>query len=476
MVAPAVVAGGSRQRVSLCLIVKNEEANLPDCLASAAGLADEVVVVDTGSADRTRELAARAGARVFDFAWVDDFAAARNESLRHATGDWIFWLDADDRLDEVNRRKLRDLLAGLKDENAAYVMKCLCLSDPVAGGETVVDHIRLFRNHPEVRWQYRVHEQILPSIRRLGSEVRWADLVIHHLGYQDPTLRRRKLERDLRLLQHESVEHPDDPFNLFNLGSVYQELGRTEEALPLLRRSLNRSNPRASIVRKLYALIAQGHRQLGQGAEALAACREGRSLYPDDAELLFQESLVSRQLGDPATAESCLLRLLEAREGDHFSSIDPGLRGYKARHNLAVLYHQQGRETEAEDQWRAALDERPDFGPAWLGLGEIRLRSGRWNDLESIARRLETNPSGGVDADLLRARGHLARREFSAARRLLEEVVSRAPRALAPRVVLSHVLLQEGGDRAAAEEALQGILALDPSNTEARHNLSVLRR
>src|SRR5262249_28307354 len=157
----------------------------PACLGSAAALVDEVVVLDTGSTDRTKEIAASCGARVFDFPWVDSFAAARNESLRRATGDWIFWLDADDRLDGANGRKLRALFAGLADENAAYVMKCLCLPDPASGAATVVDHVRLFRNHPAIRWQYRVHEQILPAVRQLGGEVRWADVVIHHLGYQD---------------------------------------------------------------------------------------------------------------------------------------------------------------------------------------------------------------------------------------------------------------------------------------------------
>ena len=110
-------------RVSLTMIVKNEEGNLPACLASAADLVDEVVVVDTGSADRTKEVAARFGARVFDFPWIDDFAAARNEALRHATGDWILWLDADDRIDEPNRQKLRQLFAALPDQNVAFALR-----------------------------------------------------------------------------------------------------------------------------------------------------------------------------------------------------------------------------------------------------------------------------------------------------------------------------------------------------------------
>ncbi len=460
--------------MSLCLIVKDEEANLPDCLGPVAGLFDEVVVVDTGSKDRTKEVAAGLGAKVYDFPWVDSFAAARNESLSRAAGDWAFWLDADDRLDGDNRRKLRALLDSLRDVNAAYVMKCACVSDGASGSATVVDHVRLFRNRPDVRWQYRVHEQILPALRRTGADVRWSDVVIRHVGYADPALRGRKLERDLRLLRLEDAERPGDPFTLFNLGSVYQELGRHQEALAYLRRSLAKSHPSDSIVRKLYALMAGCHRTLGQHAEALAACRDGRRHYPDDAELLFLEALLLREAGNLPTAEVCLLRLLAGREGQHFASVDAGLRGHKARHNLAVLYHQQGRHGEATAQWRAAVDECPGFTPAWLGLGEACLARGDWTGLEEAAARLEGLEPGTPEAAVLRARGLLARRDFAAARALLDEVIRAHPQALGPRVALSHLLLQEGRDPAAAEQALRDVLLLDPGHREALHNLSVL--
>jgi GT2 family glycosyltransferase/tetratricopeptide (TPR) repeat protein len=467
---------GGSPRVSLCLIVKDEEANLADCLGGAADLVDEVIVVDTGSTDRTREIAARFGARVFDFPWCDSFAAARNESLRHATGDWVFWLDADDRLDDENRARLRALLARLGDENAAYAMKCLCLPDPVTGAATVVDHMRLFRNRPDIRWQYRVHEQILPAVRRAGGAVCWSDVVIRHVGYQDPALRRRKLDRDLRLLHLEDAERPDDSFTLFNLGSVNQELGRPMEALAALRRSLERSHPRDSIVRKLYALVVQCHRQLGQPREALAACQAGRGLYPDDAELLFSEGVLRRELGDPAAAEACLVRLLGAHEAEHFASLDAGLRGYKARHNLAVLYQEQGRHAEAESQWRAALAERGDFLPAWLGLAEVYLAQQRWPDLDQVLGPLGGLPEGALEAAVLRARAHLARREFAPAREVLQAAIVEHPQAPWPRVILSHLLLQEGQDWHAAERALQDVLALDPHHAEALRNLTVLRR
>jgi glycosyltransferase involved in cell wall biosynthesis len=413
--------------ISLTLIVKNEELTLPACLASVAGLVDEILVVDTGSTDRTREVAAGLGARVVEFPWCDDFAAARNEGLKHASGKWIFWLDADERLDEVNREKFRALVAGLGDEKAAYVMKQRSGeagtvghhsngvgaqrhdSDAVAAQrhhwngvpQTLVDQVRLFRNHPQIRWRYQVHEQILPALREAGYDVRFTDLAIEHGGYVDAAVRRRKTERNLRLLLLEDAERPGDPFTLFNLGWAYQELGRVAESLPLLTRSLERSRPADSIVHKLYTLIAQGFRRLGRLGEAMAACRAGRARCPDDAELLDLEANLRQEAGDLAGAIACRRQLVNLRPGNHFASLDAHLRGPGARHQLAMLYRQQGRPADAETEWQAAVTEQPDFIPAWLGLAEVYLESGRWAELDEAADQLDkcaSEPAAGWHA------------------------------------------------------------------------------
>ena len=201
---------GQRTKVSLTMIVRDEEENLPHCLESVRGIFDEMVVVDTGSPDRTREIAREFGAHVFEFAWIDDFAAARNAALSRATGEYAFWLDADDVIDPPQRETLQKLLGGLRpDEPAGYVVRCAC--DPGAdgsGGETVVDHVRLFPIRDDVRWSYRVHEQIMPALRRAGIPVRWTDLVVRHTGYVDLAVRGRKLDRDVRILHQELKERP----------------------------------------------------------------------------------------------------------------------------------------------------------------------------------------------------------------------------------------------------------------------------
>ena len=121
--------------MSLTMIVRDEEGNIGNCLESVRGLFDEIVVLDTGSKDRTIEIARSYGARVFDFVWVDDFAAARNAALARATGDYAFWLDADDVLEPAERLKLESLFRGLRAGNDlhAFVVRCAC--DPGPNGE-----------------------------------------------------------------------------------------------------------------------------------------------------------------------------------------------------------------------------------------------------------------------------------------------------------------------------------------------------
>jgi glycosyltransferase involved in cell wall biosynthesis len=378
-------SGGRRCPVSLTMIVRDEEKNLPACLASAAGLFDEVVVVDTGSADRTVEVARSFGARVFSFDWVDDFSAARNAALAHATGAYAFWLDADDRLEAPQRERLRTLFDGLQAPDMAYVVRCGC--DPApgegGGGPTVVDHVRLFPLRPDVRWTYRVHEQILPALRRAGVPVRWSDAVIRHVGYSDRAVRRKKLERDWKILESERAERPDDPFVLFNLGQVALELGETGPALAYLRRSLAGSAPQDSITSKLHALIARAHQRAGELDAALAACAAGLADDPDDAELLFRQGVLHRLRGDAAEAGACWRRLLTLRRPERFASIDTGIYGHVTRRNLARLAEEQDNRAEAAGHWGEVLAECPGDAEAKRALERLGARLGAPNDRAS---------------------------------------------------------------------------------------------
>src|SRR5262249_40581052 len=163
-----------------------------------------------------------------------------------------------DRLAFEAQMKLQMLFDSLGDDNVGFNMKW-SVPDPKIGVSTLVHRIRLFRNHPEIRWRYRVHEQIFPALHALKDTLRFTDIVINHIGYLDPELLKSKRQRNLYLLKLELSEHPDEPFILFNLGSLYYELHRPSEALPFLRRSLELSGPNAYIAPKLQALIVNCH-------------------------------------------------------------------------------------------------------------------------------------------------------------------------------------------------------------------------
>ena len=185
-----------RATVSLAMIVKDEEANLAACLDSARGLFDETVVVDTGSADRTVKVARSFGARVFRFAWCDDFSAARNFSLGQVRTDYVFRLDADDRIPAGQHKRLRALLASLRrDHPEAITFRVEAEGSP--GIPSIVsDEIRVWPNTPALRFVGRVHEQIGSSLQQAGISSRPGGVRLVHLGYTDATIYRRKLERN----------------------------------------------------------------------------------------------------------------------------------------------------------------------------------------------------------------------------------------------------------------------------------------
>jgi GT2 family glycosyltransferase len=468
-------------KVSLCMIVRNEEKHLPGCLESIRPLVEkkiigEVIINDTGSTDRTREVAREFGAQVVESTWPDSFGAARNESLRHARGKFILWLDADDRINAENLDKLEKHLSGLGEERDCCAMKVRSVLDPAGSAFRLLDQVRLFPNLPGVQWDYRIHEQILPAVNRVGGVVRWWDVIIDHVGYQDAGARKGKLERNLRLLELDYAQRANDGFTLFNLGWTLLDLGRQEEALGHLQHALTETKPTSSTLRKLYHLLAVAHKALGRRAEALAVCAEGLERFADDAELLLEQGLLLREAKDLAGTEEAWLRLLEGRKGQYFASEEVGLRGYRTRHLLAEIYVAQERWVEAEVQWRAALKERSDFEPAWMGLCELLLRQSRWADLEELLDGLHQAGVAPARVGWLRARGQAQRQELAGARRTLQQVIALDPVAHGPRVLLSQVLLREGRDWAAAEQALHEVLKLQPNNAEANNNLRILRR
>jgi glycosyltransferase involved in cell wall biosynthesis len=350
-------------KVSLTMIVRNEEHNLPRCLESVRDLFYEIVVVDTGSTDRTKYIAGAFGARVIDFAWTDDFAAARNVALNNATGDFVIWLDADDVIEPRERKKLGALLKTLRSNgNDAYVLRCI--GNTSAGGQFVIDQPRLFPIRDGIRWVYRVHEQIIPALVEARCPMQWTDIIVRHSGYADPAIHEQKRQRNLILLQRELAERPNDPFIYYYLGTLAFEREQWQESLGYYTLSLAKWGTTQSIACKLFAMIAWTNQILKRYDESVRACNEGLHYFPHDGELWFRKAAALRYLHRRDEAESCWKRVLELGRPQTFYSVDQGIFGHLTRHNLALIAEERGDYEAAETHWRAILAECPDHAEA----------------------------------------------------------------------------------------------------------------
>ena len=226
--------------LSLSLIVKNEEENLERCLSSVRGVADEIVLVDTGSTDRTAEIAQAHGARIFHHPWQNDFAQARNAGLEQAQGDWILIMDADEELEPGSRERLKAVLEGPAPEALLMVVRNFLPPGPGARYDDLL-HARLFRNRPTYRYVASVHEQITPSILSAGGKLGATDLMILHYGYMRAAAQDygSRDQRNLALLEQALALEPENPFLCAKLGLQYCVAGNGVLAEVYLRRVLS---------------------------------------------------------------------------------------------------------------------------------------------------------------------------------------------------------------------------------------------
>jgi glycosyltransferase involved in cell wall biosynthesis len=221
----------TRLHISLALMARNEEAHIERCLKSASGLAAEMIVVDTGSTDRTKEIAITCGATVLDFPWVDDFSAARNRALEAANGKWILVLDADEYLPPSSVQAIRALTSGADRADRAYHLVNKSTTDE---GRTGISGliVRLFPNDPHVRYEWPVHEQVDTSLQRANIPVENTQIEIIHTGYSSPGVNAAKQERNLRILERVTKDAGNGhPMAWFLKGGALLDLQRTREAL-----------------------------------------------------------------------------------------------------------------------------------------------------------------------------------------------------------------------------------------------------
>lgn len=385
-----------RPLLSLCMIARDNQRTIEAALATVVPWVDELIVVDTGSVDETPRIAEGFGARLGQFSWCDDFAAARNHSLDLATGRWVFWMDTDDTLPEHCGKGLRELLSsGPDDDVLGFVMQVHCPAsrpgqDPIEpsrlSAATIVDHVKVFRNLPEIRFEGVIHEQVLPSIRQIGGRVEWTDLFVIHSGSDEsPEGRHRKLERDLRLLRKDANLRPNHPFVLFNLGMTLLFAGRSAEAIEPLSKCLRVSNTGESHLRKAYALLVEALATVRHHENALLKCWEGLGRFPSDAELSFKLGRLLMAEGNWVDAIEAFERISSRPAQRYFSSFDPAITGYKMAANLAICFEAMGDLDQSLRHWASSIRDYPYQVDAWESIIGLTQQTGNYEYLKCLS-------------------------------------------------------------------------------------------
>jgi GT2 family glycosyltransferase/Flp pilus assembly protein TadD/glycosyltransferase involved in cell wall biosynthesis len=355
-----------KPRVSVCLIVKNEEEFIGQCLASIKPLASQIVVVDTGSTDRTVEIAKEYGAEVHFFQWNDNFSDARNAAHQHARGDWVLILDADEELPlESHANLMQDMAA----QNVLGYRIPICNLAEAPDAVTYVP--RLFRNAPALFFVGRVHEQIYASVLARksdwGMEAKLGTAKIIHHGY-DPTLvkRRQKVKRNLALMERAIAELPGEAALLMNYGLDLVNDGRLEEGLEKYRDAVRVMEPHPAntvlpeVRERLVTLFGVHLIRASRFDEVvqLMTSRLAADCGPT-ASMCFVAALGLMRLGRAAEAIPHLRECLKRR---HIQALTPPCREIEKggpHHLLGECLAKTGQNEEAEKQFKLALEQEP---------------------------------------------------------------------------------------------------------------------
>jgi GT2 family glycosyltransferase/glycosyltransferase involved in cell wall biosynthesis len=437
--------------VSLCMIVKDEEEMLPGCLEPVHGYVDELIVVDTGSSDRTVEIAESFGAKVIHFPWNGSFSDARNVGLDAATGDWLFYLDADEHMVAEDAPKLRTLL-GKTWREGFHLAETNYTGGDESGPAVTHMALRLFRNRPEYRFVGRIHEQKTHAMPTYLSE-RWeaAPVRVLHYGYLKGRIADKdKSRRNLELLEREAREKPSG-FNSYNLGCEYARLGEHEAARGHFENAWKALGDRWADVGYASVLavrLAVARRATGDVDGAVATIVDGLQAFPDHTDLVLELASCAWAKGDHAEAEKLALRCLELGDAPAEYIATVGAGTYLALHLLGELRREQGDAAGAEAYHRRSLAEFPDYVAPVLPLASAMLARGAASaEVEAIV------PEGRPSAMTLVATAFHEAGRVEDAERWFAAALERQPANGLARVGLIEALLSQQRWAEAAAEA-----------------------
>ncbi|GAX38062.1 glycosyltransferase [Nodularia sp. NIES-3585] len=382
-------------KLSLCMIVKNEAATLPKCLNSVKGVVDEMIILDTGSSDRTPHIAQEFGAQVYHFQWCDDFSAARNAALQYVTGDWILVLDADETL---TPSILPQMMSAIQSEE--YLLINLVRQEVGAEQSPYSLVSRLFRNHPQIHFQRPYHALVDDSASAiLTQEPHWQigylpGVAILHKGYQKTAIaQNNKYAKAQTTMEGFLVNHPNDPYVCSKLGALYVQIGKIDQGMNLLHRGLNQATVSHSSTDRQnsqsgnslsqgikpgeenYEIVYELHYHLGIAHNHLQNTQQAISHYQAAIKLPIYPMLklgAYNNLGNLLKASGDVKGAKIAYETT--LKIDPNF--VMGHYNLGMICKTLGLFTDAIACYQKAIRCNPSYAQAYQNLGVVQLKVG----------------------------------------------------------------------------------------------------
>ncbi|MGZ4231324.1 MAG: tetratricopeptide repeat-containing glycosyltransferase family 2 protein [Solirubrobacteraceae bacterium] len=352
--------------LSLCMIVRDEEEMLPRCLAAVAPAVDEIVIVDTGSVDRTIEIAHEFGAKVIHREWTGSFSEARNVSFEAATGDWLMYLDADEVLVAEDVKRLR-ALTGRVWKEAFYLVETSYTGDIEDGSAVTNSALRIFRNRPHYRFEGRLHEQIahhLPTYAH--NRIEQTSVRVEHFGYLGAVRdAKEKSTRNIDLLRAQQRDSAPSAFLHFNIGTEYAVIGDHAAALIEFERAWEmarrQGEERRDYVPALMTRLVTALRLTGRQTEAISKVDEGLELFPGFTDLVYAQALAYVSIDRFDEAIEAWKRCIEMGDAPARYGATVGAGTYLPKISLAELYLNRGEIQQATELLDECITEFPGF-------------------------------------------------------------------------------------------------------------------
>ncbi|MGG1939100.1 glycosyltransferase [Paenibacillus polymyxa] len=339
--------------IALCMIVKNEQEYLRRCLDSVKDKVNQIVIVDTGSTDETVNIAREYTNDVYHMEWINDFAAARNESIKYATTDYILILDGDEYLEES---------ANLQKEIASGADYYFTKIYNVMSSDRGITHlaIRIFANNKGLNYRNRLHEHLNTMEQEGKLKEAYAELTISHTGYTDEMMKsREKANRNLPLMLKEVEENPT-VYNLFNMGRTYTWVGEHEKAIKYLQRAYPLSKE-LTIAPELISTLCRSLGELKRYEEALIILQEATTIYTGEVDLIHLQALFYMEINYYKDAIARMNKCLEV--GDRGITVTEGNGSYIAHFRLAEWYESRNDLMKSYEHILEAFKLKKDFVP-----------------------------------------------------------------------------------------------------------------